>query len=308
MKRAGSGCVAAIVALAMLAVSFVIPPSAAAYVWTGNQYYNIVYQNSTQYQYVTRVRNYLNEAFLSAYRVLGKQGWAKKITINFYQKAAAANGTIEYGNAPSGQNLINLNITALGSDSGAKIGSIIAHETSHILYCNYTRETSWIRSQAAYLYSYMLTESLARFTGDVAYAYGNRYSAAKIKSNLKYWVNQTGKVFSWYQTAANYVALSKLSKPMVQQTLWQFQAIGHFLTGGFTQYGNPYLLKTLYALKVYGSYPGSYLASSNGNTAAVYFENSFKYGYGMAANGAWQYGTYKNTNYLYGRFFYLWYV
>jgi hypothetical protein len=255
------------------------------------------------------VQAYLNESLLSAYRVLGNNGWAGKINIRFYQKAAAGNGTIEVANAPWAQNLVNINTVAISNWSGAQIGATIAHETSHILYNNYTRESVWAgKSQAASLYSYMLTESLARFTGDVAYAYGSRYSAATIKQQLKNYAAQTNNVYSWFRTIYNYTQLSTLSQAAVQQTLWQFQAMGYYLTGGNRTSGNPYLVKTIYALRIFGSYNGQYLASTNGGVAQTYFEYAFKYGYGCYANAAWQLGTYNNSGYLYGKFFAQWYV
>jgi len=291
-----------VVAAALLLV--VAAPSFAAYVWDGNSYYRIYYDDSSQYAYVTRVQPYLNEAFLSSYRVLGNRGYIDKIDIHFYYENSQWAGF-----TPLGANAMYLNTKYLSNYTGQNIGSIISHESSHILFGHWTKGSLWAANFTNMWYYYsFLTESLAYFTGSVAYAYGPKYSAATVKAYLKYYAGRTGKVISWWKTGYIYNNSGQFSPAMFNQTWWQFHAQGYYLTGAYTASGNPYLIKLIDTLRIYASYPGMYLRSYTYTTARNYFETAFRAAYGYYANAAWNFAAYDNTNYLYGKWYQLWYL
>ncbi|MCA1959699.1 MAG: hypothetical protein LDL33_02805 [Desulfomonile sp.] len=300
MKKFRAFCAVLAVALLFVAAA----PSFAAYVWDGHKYYRIYYDDSSQYTYVTRVQPYLTEAFWAAYRVLGKRGYIGVIDIYFYYENSQWAGY-----TPLGANAMYLNTKYLSNYTGQSIGSIISHETSHILFGHWTKGDLWAANFTNMWYYYsFLTESLAYFTGSVAYAYGSKYSAATVKSYLKYYAAQTGSVISWWGTGYIYNNSSRYSASLFNQTWWQFHAQGYYLTGGATTVGNASLVRLIDVLRYYASSPGLYLRSSSYNIARNYFENAFRVSYGYIANAAWNYAPYYNTNYLYGKWYQLWYL
>jgi len=299
-----------VVAGLVVCLSAMAVPGSHAYLWTGNSYYNVSYTNSPYSSYISKFSYYLNESFRSAYRVLGNRGYLGKITIYFYYEGPASNGTYTVANAPIGQQTINLNTYAISKMLGSAIGATIAHETSHILFCNYVNGKYWHNTSTnMWYYYYMFTESLARYTGDQSYLYGKRYSTSTIKTNLKYYASKTKLIISWYGVGNYYYNLKTITDSnLVQQVLWQFQAMGYYFTNGYWNMGYGPLVTTLYYMRAYSSTSGLYLRSSTYTTCRTYFEYSFYKGYGYRANAGWIYGTYNNTSYLYGRWYYLWYV
>jgi len=303
----------------VVCLSAMAVPSTHGYLWTGNSYYSVSYTDSSYSSYISKFSYYLNESFRSAFRVLGNRGNLGKITIYFYYKAPASNGTYEVANAPVGGQTINLNTYAIQNMAGNEIGATIAHETSHILFCNYVNGKYWYNtSTQMWYYYYMLTESLARFTGDQSYLYGaksggkwvQKYSASYIRLQLlNFSYLSSEKILSWYGAGYYYNNLSTVTDTyLVQQVLWQFQAMGHYFTNGNWNMGYKPLMYTLYYMRAYASKDGVYLRSSNYSTCRCYFEYAFYKGYGYYANAGWIYGAYYNTNYLYGKWWYQWYV
>lgn len=292
-----------LVAVVLIAATFAAP-CYSAYVWTGNPNYRFFYDYQSQFTYITRVAPYLNESVWSAYRVLGNRGWAGRIDIHLYSKNDGWGG---YANL--GSNALWLNTYSWSSyTTGASIGSTIAHETSHILFGHHVKGSLWANKTKDMWYYYsFLTESLAYYTGSVAYAYGPKYSAATIKSYLKARAGQTHQIISWWGTGKIYNNRNSYSSTLFNQAWWQFHAQGWFLTGN-NKLGNPQLGKLLDTLRTYASYSGYYLQSASFTTARAYFEYSFKVSYGYYANAAWTYGNYSNTGYLYGKFYYQWYI
>jgi hypothetical protein len=81
------------------------------------------------------------------------------------------------------------------------------------------------------------------------------------------------------------------------------------LTTGFgMNVGTKGLYNTLDALRWGATTSGKNLRASDFYTAQTYFEASFKYGYGYAANSFWQYASYKSTSYLYGKWWYVFFT
>ncbi|MFC1833756.1 hypothetical protein ACFL2Q_03355 [Thermodesulfobacteriota bacterium] len=102
-------------------------------------------------------------------------------------------------------------------------GALLAHETSHLFYTNYTRvwrkSWAWNRSSNGYKRSSLVTEALAYYTGSCLYKFGPRYSYSTIKNKLGRYRK------GWAHTSSRYLQGGFTSKDW-----WQFHAIGYFLT------------------------------------------------------------------------------
>jgi len=214
---------------------------------------------------------------------------------------------------------VNLNLKFFQTYTAKQMAATLAHETSHLLFANYTYVSKWWKkSNTMYYVAYTLTESLARFTGDQSFA-GGQYSAAEIKTNLLYYSNwamvYAGRtsmyVLSWRNLAyvyANATEIAKTNPYLVEQALWQFQATGYFLNYGYKDRCCAFLTKTLATLSSFGNTAGSYLQSSDPVTQLAYFEYSFYVGYGKYANSTLALGRASDRTYLYGDWFYKWYI
>jgi len=303
MRRTAAYRLALVVVIVSVCLSIATPASSAW--WTGNRYYSIYYQQAYEYTYITRLQPYLNDAFLSAYRVLGNRGWIRPIGIRFYTSTSW-----EDGYAPDGANTVYLNLYNLYSKATTAGASILSHETSHVLFGNHTKAAFWASRDGSagrnYLYSF-LTESLAYYTGDVVFPYGKRYSLATMRANLNYYARLTGRILSWTDTARIYGNSQNYSAALFQQAWWQFHAQGYYLAYKSGYWTNPQLVSLLDNLKTYASYSNAYLQSPYYSVALSWFEYSFKRSYGSYANANWDYGSYWNTAYLYGKGYSWWY-
>lgn len=289
------GTRAASALLSLVVILMVVPVAHSATYST--TYYTIYYNNSTQYQWAKGLAPYLSRSFWAAKTTIGYDARLGKMNI-YFSKDRYGLGWM-YG----GYQSIYLSIPYFTSYN--MWGSVVAHETAHVLYYNYTKAHLW--NQSLGYYDAFLTESLAWYAGDYVYNY-NKYTTSsaysRIRANLKYYADRTGRVMSWYQSGYYYV---NGSGDNLGQAAYQLSAIGWYLTGGRLTSSSPYLKNTLSRLRQFGSYAGYYLRSANSSTARTYFEYAFKLSYGRYANTAWQYtgssnGAYRSTSYLYGTF------
>jgi len=292
------GARAYLVVVAAVLCLVVAAPYSEAYVWTGNTYYTIYYDDSSQYTYITRVSPYLNEAFHSAHRVLGYRGYTGPISIYFQYSSQGWTGKNDLGT-----NTLYLNTRIISTYTDRGIGSVVAQETSRILFGNWTKGISWAKN--LWNYYKFLTESLACYTASMAYAYGAQYPVEYVKSQLQSYAAKTGRILSWYDTGEIYSNSDKYSSDLLNQIWWQFHAQGYWLTSGLTT--SPYVVNLVNYLRYFASFPGQYLQSSTYATAEKYFETAFKISYSYRANAGWIYGGYGNTNYLYGKWYWVWY-
>lgn len=282
-KKKGVFVVTTLVTIVVSAVFF-----AHSAIYTSN-YYNLNYNNSTELSWAKSLATYLPEAYRAAQTVIGYDSRMGQMNIYFYNKADGAAGYM-YGG------LQNIYLNRYYFSDYAKWGSVVAHESAHILFYNYTNANRW-NSNMLY-YTTFLTESLSWYAGSVVYKYGTKYSEATVKANLQYYANQTGTVQSWYGSGYYYRNNGGLK---TTQAIWQLMAIGYYLTGGQTTTSSSQVQKLLYSLRASES------SLRNSYTSVKAFENSFKTAYGYYANAGWTYGSYYDTNYLFGKFYYRFY-
>jgi len=261
-------------------------------------YYNINYNNSTQHKWARGLAPYLSRAFWAAKTTIGYDARLGKMNIYF--------SSARYGLGWMYAGYQNIYLSTPYFTSYNMWGSVVAHESTHVLYYNYTKAHLW--NQYIRYYDAFLTESLAWYAGNYVYNY-NRYTRSsaysEIRANLKYYAQRTGAVMSWYHSGYYYVNGS--SDSYLGQAIWQLSAIGWYLTNGQLTSSNSNLKSTLYRMRQFSSYAGYYLRSANYSTAQAYFEYAFRLGYGRYANAGWIYtgstnGAYKSTTYLYGTF------
>lgn len=282
-RRKGLFVVTAFVTMLVTAVFF-----AQAAIYTSN-YYNVNYNNSSELLWAKSLATYLPEAYRAAQTTIGYDSRKGQMNIYFYNKADGAAGYM-YGG------LQNIYLNRYYFKDYANWGGVVAHETAHVLFYNYTNAHLW-NSNMLY-YTTFLTESLSWYAGSVAYKYGTQYSEATVKANLQYYSAQTGTVQSWYGSGYYYRNNGGLK---TTQAIWQLMAIGYYLTGGQTTSSSTQVQKLLYSLKSSQSKLRNYYTSVNT------FENAFKTAYGYYANAGWKYGNYYDTNYLFGKFYYRYY-
>jgi len=303
--RKRSSWVGIVVSLALVVVMTVGTISARGASYTYG-YYNIYYNNSDQLSWAKSLASYLNEAWRAAYSVIGNKSLKGQINLYFYSSNDGRYGYM-YGGTQ------NMYLNRYYFSNYAKWGSTVAHETSHILFYNYLGATTWNSSSTMNYYRTFLTEALARYTGDVAYYYGangsGRYSSAYVTSQLKYWSSKISStyVMSWYGSGYYY---KNGSGNYLNTAIWMHDAIGYFLTGGATSSTSSKVANLMYYLSSYGSY----LRSTTLSTAQTYFEYSFYRATGYYANAGWIYGNdfncpvWRDTRYLYGQFYYKYYL
>lgn len=279
---ANRGKLLATVAAGTLLLFSVLAVHAAVYSTT---YYNLNYQDSTQLSWASSLSYYLNDAFSAAKTVIGYDSRVGPMNIYFYNKQDGAAGYM-YGG------LQNIYLNRYYFSSYASWGSVVAHETAHVLFYNYTGAAYW-NSNMLY-YTTFLTEALSWYTGNVVYKYGTQYSESVVKANLKYYASRTGTVQSWYGSGYYYRNDGGLK---TSQAIWELMAIGYYLTGGQKTSSSANVQKLLYSLRTNLS------GLKNAATSVGTFENAFKYGYGKYANSGWTLGNYKDTKYLFGDFY-----
>ena len=266
---------AALVLCVMLVVSSVGSAVASSSSYMSTTYYKIYYGSYSSVATALANSVYLNAAYTAASGVIG-YSTSNKINIYFYSSPSSS--TLGYTYA--GQETIYINLYKGSSTSSsvlAAYGSTIAHETGHVLFFDYTK------LQNSYTYNVTwLTEALSYYIGDVAYAYGSKYSKSTISSYLNYYSSSGKTKQSWYTTGKNYYNGS-----VGGMEWYQLHAIGYFLENygsGSTSVKN--LLTYLH----------------NGTD----FETAFSKAYGLST-GDTSTTTSSSTNTLYSKYYYYWY-
>jgi hypothetical protein len=300
MNRLARG-VAALAVVAVIGLAGAVTAD-AAYYQAG--IYRFIYStyNDTNYKLAKSIAFYTGEARRAALvSVAGRAGYSGYIDVEFYYQKSNTLG-YTYGGT-------KLYLNRYWNYTGAKWGSVLAHETSHIYFFQYTGARTWTAysgSARMLYYSDFITESLAFYAGDVIYRYGDKYSISTVKAQLKYQYNKNRYTVSFYGTGYYY----RNGGTYFNQAWWQLHAQGYyFANGAITSYYSR-LSNLMYYFRYYSQWSGYYLRSSNFSTAQSYFEYAFYQAYGKRANAGWIYtGTsgYKNTSYLYGVFWYTWY-
>jgi len=299
-------------AAVLIAVAVITAPPIAQGSYYSTTYYNIYYYDSTQQAWAKNIVAYLSRAFGAAKTTMGYDARKGKINIYFY-KLKDGNDSYMY----RGKQDIHLNLYYIGLNhfTSEKVGSLVAHETAHILFFNYTGADKWNSSYQISWYRTFLTEALSWYAGYYVYNSGKYTSSSaysEIRAKLKYYYGITKTTISWWNSGYIYEAGTNIGS-LKSQNQWQLRAIGWYLTGGKLTSSSSNVQRLLYQMKAYSSSSGYYLRSSSWATAQNYFESCFKYAYGRYANAGWIYcastwhGEYKNTKYLYGSFWYSFY-
>jgi hypothetical protein len=258
--------------------------------------YRFKYATTADLDLAKAIGKYASHSRAAAILSVGNRyGYSGFIDVNLTKQGI--NGIL--GSATPGKTQITLNTSY--NFTGAKWGSTLAHETSHVYFYQYIGAVKWNASTDMLYCRTFLTESLAWYAGEVAYADGPRYSASVIKSNLKKFTVQElgpGGFMTFFGTGYHY----KNGGYFGSTTQWQLRAQGYFFVN---QLGGT--AKLMEKLRHYTSYAGSYILSSTYTTAYYYFELSFKEAYGKLANanGIYDFKC-QNQNYLMGVFWYNW--
>jgi hypothetical protein len=286
--------IAALAAFMGLAGAF----SADSAYYTAGQY-RFNYTTTAQLNMAKDIGKYASYCKAAALlSVGGRQGYTGPIDVYMEYNSGSWIGSYTWGSTAI---KLNVKYNYLYT-TGAKWGSVLAHETSHLFFYRYIGAATWNANTNILYYRTFLTESLAWYAGDVAYAYGPRYSAATIKANLKYYTKQQlGSSFvTFYGTGYYY-----RNGGYFNTITWQLRAQGYFFVHQLGAYSR--LTTLMDTLRIYSMYSGKYIRSSTYTTARSYFENAFKAAYGKLANCGLIYeSTGKNTNYLMGVFWYNW--
>jgi hypothetical protein len=266
---------------------------------TGSTYYRFWYNNSTELNLAKQIQTYLTEARRSALvSTAGKQSMTGYINVYFYYAKSTQFGYFNYSPTSTYVYLNRYqNLTA------AKWGGHLAYYTSKIFFYSYTNANYW--ACVVTMYREFISESLALYAQNMVYANGSRYTKTYVQTQLKSAKKAAGgQDLSWYGSWYEYKIGTKKT-----QGMWQLYAQGHYFTGGNTI--NYYSrLATLMNTFRYYAKSGGPLRTITSKTF-TYVEASFKAGWGYPANSTWYYtgsnnGAYKNRDYLYGQWWYLW--
>ncbi|MFC1836216.1 hypothetical protein ACFL2Q_16095 [Thermodesulfobacteriota bacterium] len=226
-----------------VAIFMMFAPTVEAVTW--KYYQNRLYRF---YYYNTHGRNIAYKMsrssavgilpYTAAYRPLGKTGlnssfWNKYGRIRVFLRPSSGYNRGysylgKYIKIGSTFGITNQYIVANGPTysnwrSLTTYGALLAHESSHLFYTNYTqiwrKSWAWDASHINYRRSSLVTEALAYYTANCWYKYGPRYSYSTIKNQLG------GYKQAWLYTADRYIQERETSKDW-----WQFHAIGYFVT------------------------------------------------------------------------------
>jgi hypothetical protein len=291
-----------VVLVASVGLVGVLSADAAGYYYYGSTIYRYYWTTTAQYNLAKAIAPYGYAANRAALVSMGGRNVTTSaywLTIKFYYQVSNTLGYMNWGGH-------DINLNTYYTFSGAKWGGVLAHETSHILFFDYTKALNWNRSLLPYID--FLTESMAFYAGDMVYTYGNRYSASYVKTQLKSYAASNKFTVSFYGTGYYY----RNGGQYFNQSWWQLHAQGYYFANGNTTAYYSRLSNLMYYLRYYAQWSGYYLRSSSFSTAQSYFEYSFYQAYGKRANAGWIYtgstnGAYKNTAFLYGDFWYKWY-
>jgi hypothetical protein len=263
--------------------------------------YRFYWQTAQQKSWIDQMwkLGYITEDFRAASSVIGYKP-ANPINVKFY---SSADGTGGWGGADI---LIN---TYYGGDV-KWWGQAIAHETTHVLFAQYTKFEYWDWTgsaqsqnyQTMQQYAYTLSESLAMYTGSCAYAYGPKYSkkdlSTQISSYLKYGDRMPTSLLTYDKFYMNYITKAD---PTAQDTgyynlsIWKLTAFGHYLNNFSGNSANK--VQKLMSL-LHGSGTAAGLNSTNFAASQSSFENAFKQAYGTYSNIGLIYWT-TGSKYLY---------
>ncbi|MFH1035893.1 MAG: hypothetical protein V1806_15410 [Pseudomonadota bacterium] len=226
---------------------------------------------------------YLDAAFTTPQGVLGydNQGHGN-IDVIFYSDPNSA--TLGYMTA--GQNALHLNIVGDQSTAAgylSQYGSVVAHETAHILYYNKTGLAGrYNLNSGAMKADSWVTEAIAYYVGEVAYPRGARQGRASLGSLLAHYSNNGATRSSWYDSGSRYRDGNPSSLDIVQM-----EATGYFLAnfgggGGLARLtdalaGNGDFEAALQS--AYGRPSGQYGTASGAKENTLYSEY-IKYYYG----------------------------
>lgn len=292
------------VSLAVAAVVFLTAVPLAQGGVFSTTYYNIYFRNMTQYQYASSLAPYLERANWAGTSTLGWEGWHGKMRIYFVSRKNGLDGWMDGGYQ-------NIYLNTKYFKSFDKWGSVAAEQTAKVLFYNVTQAHLW-NSHLLYNITF-LTESLAWYAGDFVYYYHKKkYTAAAwtstIRGKLKYYAARTGGPLSWTDCGRFYL---KGSGNYRNHAIWSFRATAIFLIE--RPKSKEHVRKLVGYMGKLSSAKGEFLRSENYGRALVYFEYAFKYAYSRRANAGWTYtgssnGAYKSWNYLYGFFWYYFYI
>lgn len=196
-------------------------PAALAGGVKSTTYYNLHYESWESM--ANAMLPYLDAAFTTARDVLGydNQGYAKIDVYFTYDAKAWADGYYYWG-----QNALYLNLARHNTvnEANAKaLDSLVAHETSHLLFYHktgYTSASSWY------------DEALAYYVGNVAYPYGPQFGKSEIGASLSYYSRAGGTKAGWFETGLRYFQGTATSLDW-----WQLNAIGYYLNSAGTWQG-----------------------------------------------------------------------
>jgi hypothetical protein len=269
--------------------------------------YRFNYNGAYQLKMAKDISNYAAYSYSAAYAsVGGRTGYKGLIDVIFEYlgpdeaPAGTQRGKTKiYLNLSYSHNFNNYNM-------GACWGSVLAHETSHVYFYQYTGAATWSSSTDIFYYRTFLTESLAFYAGNMVYPYGRDHlSKAEAKALLKSEFAKNKAFVSFYTSGNAYINGHWW---IGKQALYQLPCQGYFLAN---QYGRGALTKLMDYMKLYSMYSGKYIRSSNWKTSRYYFEYAFYKAYGKLAGTEYAPNinyTYKiDLRYLSGLFLATWY-
>lgn len=289
------------VVLATIIILTVAPVAQGAVYTTA--YYNIYYSNNTQLGWAEKLAPFLKRSVWAANTTIGEEFKLGRFKILFRDSSKSALGWAPWGG-------LTIVLNSRHFESYNKWGSVVAHETAHVLFGLFANGAGWSRS-LTYERSF-LTEALSFWAGDYVY-YSKKYSTSSayrvIRNSLMYYASKRGKDMSWYGAAYYYM---NGSGDTFNHAYWQLHAIGWFLTGGRLTSSSPDVKKLLRTMNGYSNHSNRMNWSTRYSTARFYFEKSFKVAYGKYANAGWNFtgeseGAFNDKAYLYGIFWYKFY-
>lgn len=273
-------------------------------------YFDITYKSATEKKAADALALYVGAAYSAAKSVIGYDNklWTQSGS-TLYQSSQITKINVSFYNNPSdgfsawasGSSSITFNLAAYPTFDGKKMGSTLAHETTHILFNTNARTAYWNRSTNMGYYQDFIHEALAYYAGNVAYQYGG-YTQSYIKQQLQSYTKQTygstTTFMSWWGAGKVYREASSGQRGFDKTfwtAWWTFNAAGYFLAYGKSS-------KTKSLVDAFRNSSG--LRSSDYNTARGAYEQAFKTAYGKFANAGLIYdATGKSTSYLMGDYY-----
>lgn len=306
MKSWTIGILGAFVAVTVLLSLALVPEVRGAsvnfslYKWSyTNTYYKFWYKDTygkaISYR-LSRYSTYGTKPFLAAGRVLGtytKPSGRIDVYVDPTSSGSGYGGHFWFkSGSTSGLRGQYIYMKASRSTSGSSLltyGGILAHESSHLIYMNYTRGYTlswfWNSSYNGFKRDRALTESIAYYTGSCYYpryvGSSSYYSYAKIKGQIKGYA-QLVETSAYRYTHSGFTT----------KDWWNFHAFGYWLSAtGKLQNVVTYL---------------RYYISKKNNYA---FQNAYQSAYGLRWTDGISASTQKGSSYsgyLYYRYYWYW--